>query len=294
MIASSLTHILLVSFFWHCVCVCVYTGSCVATGNSLNYCAVYSSVVLMYGRDLEPAGAGEVVLGYIRDTIESSLSDLMLKYQVVRLQMDEPLTRAIYSVAEAVSPTTAGFNGGGSGTNDAEYDSFSGGALAGLVIFSLALVASIAGFVLYNRMDKKKAGLATKRNKHTAKSARTFLERFRAAQSNSEGPHGTDSDASSNYGESVNNDEQHHLADTNITATNSSTATRSSPMELEGGTPPVLAAVAEDDEEESVYLTMHLLAVDSMVDSIAHDSSSIEGDSVTIPGDDVYLEAIVD
>jgi hypothetical protein len=147
----------------------------------MNYCAVYSSNIMMYGRDLAYYDTAETVLGYARDAIYSSLSAAS-EYGVVRLIVDDKLTTTVgieneigYGNQYASGIGVDSPDWGASGNEDG--DRFSPGAKFGLTISVLALIASLVGFFLYIRLDQN-AGSFTRRAR-----ASPFLSRLRARAS---------------------------------------------------------------------------------------------------------------
>jgi hypothetical protein len=161
----------------------ITTGSCQPTANPFNYCAVYSSTIFVFGRDVESFGTGDTVLGYARTAIENSLA-AAFEYGVVRLLVDDELTMKVGG-ENIAGGNVAGTNVSGEG-GDGEEDGFSKGAMVGLTISTLALVASIVGFFLYLCVDKK-AGIITKRSWAERNKEKTdctaFLWRLRACTS---------------------------------------------------------------------------------------------------------------
>jgi hypothetical protein len=132
---------------------------------------------MMYGRDLAYYDTAEIVLGYARDAIYSSLSAASV-YGVVRLMVDDELTTKVglqneieygnqYASGIGVDPPEWGASGNGDG------DRFSPGAKFGLTISVLALIASLAGFFLYIHLDQKAPGSITRRAR-----ASPFLSRL--------------------------------------------------------------------------------------------------------------------
>jgi hypothetical protein len=54
----------------------------------MNYCAVYSGTIMMYGRDLEVYGTADTVLGYAMEAIYNSLAAAS-EYGVVYVIVEE-------------------------------------------------------------------------------------------------------------------------------------------------------------------------------------------------------------
>lgn len=120
----------------------------------------------MYGRDLAYYDTAETVLGYARDAIYTSLSAAS-EYGVVRLIVDDELTKTVslqtgYGNEYASGiPVDVEWGESGSGGSD-EGGRFSRGAKFGLTVSILALIASLVGFFLYARLDKKAGNIANR------------------------------------------------------------------------------------------------------------------------------------
>lgn len=219
----------------------------------------------MYGHKLEEYNTGEVVLGYVREAIDTSLAEV-LNYGVVRLEIDEDITRPLVSSGGGRVPASK--NDG----SESQDDGFSSGAVVGLTLSTLALIATVVGFLAYLRMDKK-AGQITKRSRSVRfranNSSPSFLDRFR-----SNDLAGTDSEGSTSQ------HDEHEQAD----------------LQMPGNGGRSIANLNSDDTTQHIDdesdANSHSTFDHSMSDYIARNYSTAE--STALPDDEVYLDAIVD
>jgi hypothetical protein len=156
---------------------------------------------MMYGRDLAYYDTAETVLGYARDAILTSLSAAS-EYGVVRLVVDDELTQTQtqtagqqigygneYASGIGVEPPP---NWGAS--SNADEDRFSPGAKFGLTISILALIASLVGFALYARFEKKAGNITSSAHSEGLIEKSPFLSRllYRAGSIGNRGREKTD------------------------------------------------------------------------------------------------------
>jgi hypothetical protein len=149
----------------------------------MNFCAAYSSKIMIYGRDLAYYDTAETVLGYAREAILSSISAAS-EYGVVRLDVDDELTQTVGQKIEQIGYGNEYASGIGvdppnwGESSNADGDRFSPGAKFGLTISILALMASLVGFALYVHFDNKADDITSRARAEQLIEKSPFLSRL--------------------------------------------------------------------------------------------------------------------